>query len=405
MSLARLPRSFPRIREAVRTECESISLGWLLRRTKPDAASCRQTAEWLRVQLPLRFARRIEDLWLLPHVVVSNQHINHVLESCLETFEVVSSLPEIRSDEDEQAFFDVIQKQLKIHNPGTRLLAEGYRDVTKLYPDIRLDDFLTNLFTTRIATRILMDNYIQMHTPRPGWLGVVCQDMTPLEVVRELGDELARLTRCLYGCAPEVEFRGNLDCVLDYIPRHVKYMLRELLKNAFRATVDRHLEKGMSDSAVPPIVVELQQGDVHVIFKISDQGGGMPKKIQQRAWDYGWTSFKPDTKSTSHIVEAQVYAEESCSWGRSMESPEGPVTSVDSGGGGPTSWLAGYGFGLPLTRLHAQYFGGDLFMQAVPGYGTDMYLVLTHLKVGTAATEIDDLATSQQNQENHSLKK
>ena len=29
--------------------------------------------------------------------------------------------------------------------------------------------------------------------------------------------------------------------------------------------------------------------------------------------------------------------------------------------------LAGYGFGLPLTRLHAQYFGGDVFMQALPG--------------------------------------
>ena len=59
----------------------------------------------------------------------------------------------------------------------------------------------------------------------------------------------------------------------------------------------------------------------------------------------------------------------------------------------PEQELAGYGFGLPLTRLHAQYFGGDVFMQALPGHGTDMYLLLTHLKEGTPSTETDDLST------------
>ena len=48
------------------------------------------------------------------------------------------------------------------HHPGTRLLAEGYREVRRLYPEIHLDDFLHDHFTTRIATRILMDNYVEM---------------------------------------------------------------------------------------------------------------------------------------------------------------------------------------------------------------------------------------------------
>ena len=61
--------------------------------------------------------------------------------------------------------------------------------------------------------------------------------------------------------------------------------------------------------------------------------------------------------------------------------------------------LAGYGFGLPLTRrerreskamslvclniaffdicrLHAQYFGGDVFMQALPGHGSCLGTVI-----------------------------
>jgi [3-methyl-2-oxobutanoate dehydrogenase (acetyl-transferring)] kinase len=42
--------------------------------------------------------------------------------------------------------------------------------------------------------------------------------------------------------------------------------------------------------------------------------------------------------------------------------------------------LAGLGFGLPLSRLYARYFGGDLALQNLPGYGVDAYLTLKNLR-------------------------
>jgi len=63
----------------------------------------------------------------------------------------------------------------------------------------------------------------------------------------------------------------------------------------------------------------------------------------------------------------------------------GALQGGDGGGGGvpPSGQLsgsfrmAGLGFGLPLSRLYARYFGGDIVLHVVPGYGTDVYLTLT----------------------------
>ena len=41
--------------------------------------------------------------------------------------------------------------------------------------------------------------------------------------------------------------------------------------------------------------------------------------------------------------------------------------------------LAGLGYGLPISRAYARYFGGDLTLMSMEGFGTDAFVYLSRL--------------------------
>lgn len=58
--------------------------------------------------------------------------------------------------------------------------------------------------------------------------------------------------------------------------------------------------------------------------------------------------------------------------GRNDGGVGGSAASVGSG----YAPIAGYGYGLPLSRLYARYLHGDLSLAGVEGHGTDAYVYL-----------------------------
>ena len=48
--------------------------------------------------------------------------------------------------------------------------------------------------------------------------------------------------------------------------------------------------------------------------------------------------------------------------------------------GGNSSSIAGLGYGLPLGRAYAEYFGGHIAVQSMHGWGTDVYLSLQGIR-------------------------
>ena len=136
----------------------------------------------------------------------------------------------------------------------------------------------------------------------------------------------------------------------SFIPPALGYILRELLKNSCRATVDacRGLPRG--EVRRRPISVTVSADDSRMMICVADRGGGIPFDRVENVWSY------------LHSTTRKKWEEDSA-----FNNDDDPTE------------LAGYGIGLPMSRLYARYLGGDLNLISLPGYGTHAYVFLPRL--------------------------
>jgi pyruvate dehydrogenase kinase 2/3/4 len=94
-----------------------------------------------------------------------------------------------------------------------------------------------------------------------------------------------------------------------------------------------------------------------VVIKVSDEGGGIRRSNINRIWSYLFTTADPS------VIESMLGKDST------DELKDFDVSSP----------LAGLGYGLPISRNYARYFGGDLSLMSMEGYGTDSFIYLPRL--------------------------
>ncbi|CAI5965918.1 unnamed protein product [Closterium sp. NIES-64] len=166
----------------------------------------------------------------------------------------------------------------------------------------------------------------------------------------------------------------------------------------------------------PPIRLIVADGMEDVI-KISDEGGGIPRSGLPKIWTYLYTTAHSPIAAANqlHEMPTVMYATP-CHPFPPLASPCHllPPFAKSCHSSPPLAttchrclklfliplelitvaplcapcivpivnmWSrAGYGYGLPISRLYARYFGGDLQVVSMEGYGTDVYLHLNRLR-------------------------
>ncbi len=72
-----------------------------------------------------------------------------------------------------------------------------------------------------------------------------------------------------------------------YVPSHLHHILFELFKNGMRATIEHH---GEHCSEYPPIKVTVIKSPEDLSIRVSDRGGGIPRRLIDRAFHYLYTT-------------------------------------------------------------------------------------------------------------------
>ncbi|KAI8617071.1 mitochondrial branched-chain alpha-ketoacid dehydrogenase kinase-domain-containing protein [Chytriomyces sp. MP71] len=227
-----------------------------------------------------------------------------------------------------------------------------------------LQSFLDRFYMSRIGIRMLIGQHVALTkaslgklTKQEDYVGIVCTNTSIKDVVNQAYNNALNVLQSASGVLnpPEIKLViGNSgfhatrkdDVHFNYVPSHLHHCLFELFKNSLRATVEKH---GLDmDGDYPPIKVVVAEGNEDITIKVSDEGGGIRRSDLPLIWTYMYTT------APKQDLEETLYSD--------FKAP-----------------MAGFGYGLPLSRLYSRYWGGDLKVISMEGFGTDAYLHLNRL--------------------------
>uniref|UniRef100_A0A7S1TKN8 Protein-serine/threonine kinase n=1 Tax=Erythrolobus australicus TaxID=1077150 RepID=A0A7S1TKN8_9RHOD len=325
-------------------------------------------ASWLKDELPVRLSRRVLELELLPRALCNMPSILAVRETYRASLLDIVTFPSLdagggasatATKTNVAAFGALLESIYARHQHVAHDVARGmlelraYNPAMKLESDAKLQRFLDNFFRSRIAIRLMIGHYLATRdaAAHPSRIGIVNRQCSPAALARRATAEAQELARRYYrqSVVPEVCVLGHIDARFPYVDEHVFFCLRETLKNAMRAVIEKHADDRLGASYIyTPIRVVIARGTEDVSVRVTDNGVGMSLRELPVALCFGYTTAPPPalhSREKSNIFDNHVQAAGS---------------------------IAGMGYGLPLSRLTAQFLGGDMELMSMQGAGTDV---------------------------------
>ncbi|KAJ1971529.1 hypothetical protein H4R35_005207 [Dimargaris xerosporica] len=340
-----------------------LSIGELARFGRPpltDDAILR-SARFTQSELPVRLAKRLQGFQRLPFIVGTNPNIHAVYRLYYEAFEVLRSFPPIDTTGQEQEYSQMLQQQIKNLANVIPQVAQGFRECKKYMSSSHIQKFLDELIHSRIGLRLIGEQHVALHDVNQDYIGIIHTCLNPADLLRGYAYYVQNLCEVNYNVAPDFVINGAVDTVVQYVPVHLEYIACELLKNAFRATAE-HSKKHQAGRP-SPIEITVARSKKDICIRFRDQGGGIAAKDLPHVFEYSFTTVEnePDDSEIGLGYATKV--------------------AMQSGIGGP---MAGLGYGLPMARIYACYFGGSLDLVSLEGHGCDVFLKLKNIDISDA---------------------
>lgn len=381
------------------------------------------SGRFVKEELAIRMAHKINILQQLPFNVINNFHFLQVYESYYNIFERFRRYPPILTLEDNRKFTEFTKEILQDFNSlNLPHLIMGALECTilGLYPQEEMDKLLSKLLRARISRRLIVEehisvtnNYMSGKKENTLVLGDIFQECSAREYINNASLMCEKFVKDMYDPQlpmPELILEGDVDLKFYFLPTHLKYLFGEILRNIYEASVKLYLRKGQN---IPePIVVTIAQNEDSYIFRFSDKAGGIPHNLNDaNIWSFGKSSdIAKESLSNFHklpgLQKRSIYEEEAVHNRRkasymltslqtmhisNLDNLEGTVFSHPP----PLLRLMQrairfrLGIGLAMCKVYAEYWNGDFTLHSIPDYGTDTVLKLGNLMKQTEKRQLD----------------
>ncbi|XP_057610944.1 pyruvate dehydrogenase (acetyl-transferring) kinase isozyme 1, mitochondrial isoform X3 [Chionomys nivalis] len=295
--------------------------------------ACEKTSfMFLRQELPVRLANIMKEISLLPDNLLRTPSVQLVQSWYIQSLQELLDFKD-KSAEDAKTIYEFTDTVIRIRNRHNDVIPTMAQGVTEYKESFGVDPvtsqnvqyFLDRFYMSRISIRMLLNQHSLLFGGKGSpshrkHIGSINPNCDVVEVIKAVSP-------------------GQTIHVV-YVPSHLYHMVFELFKNAMRATMEHHADKGV----YPPIQVHVTLGQEDLTVKMSDRGGGVPLRKIDKLFNYMYSTAPRPRVETSRAVP-----------------------------------LAGFGYGLPISRLYAQYFQGDLKLYSLEGYGTDAVIYIKAL--------------------------
>ena len=311
-----------------------------------------KSANYVRTEIPIRLAHRIRDFQNLPFIVGANSNISQIYHLYWSSFDKYQQFPPITTISQNNDFNKLLSDSLTEHNNVLSLLATGFRESSIHLPQQTSEKFVNEFIKSRIGRRVLAQQHLSnSQSANKSTFGI----NPNINIKQSLSHciELARAHIFQQGVDPPlVNVFGNAEN-LCYIQSHLEYILFQIILNSMQHTVIKHDAVDLEVNSVaamaedvfentvlvnheifsnlPAINVTIGEDDDQVMFRISDQGGGISRSDLPFVW----------------------------SWFTRMDKKPA------------------LGMGLPLARAYANYWNGDIEIKSLPGFGLDVYVKIS----------------------------
>ncbi|GMM37419.1 protein kinase [Saccharomycopsis crataegensis] len=393
------------------------------------------SANFVRLEIAIRIAKKLKDFQILPFAAISNHHLVRVYESYYNIFESFRKIKPITNLEENEEFCKTLSRMLHDNLLSLPHLIMGSLEcrILNSMTQKNLDEFMSATLRARVSRRLICEEHLSLtdkfknsskNIDMDDCIGDIFYKCSAIENLQFCASRITDTYKEVEFLEkdfllPELIIQGN-DVKFPFMVTHLRYIFGEILRNSYDSTINNFIYNNgdkprdfFLKNRPPPIKVTIINAKNSIEFRFSDQGGGLKGMPIDKIWSFGKNErIARESLSNFHKIPGLQLAGDYSPMNFDSSDPavekeledEVPHLNIDPDVVDHSANKGGHEFvkanipntlqnlierpsnfklnlGLAMCKVYAEYWNGNIVMNSLENYGTDTHLSLSKLEM------------------------